>query len=182
LLANYKKVLSHNNDSFLKPSSARIFAEMIAIDMKYTLFFILFAFGLLGTSCISEEIPEDVLPQEQMRAILKDFHLANAMAQRPGRDLEARKSDREELYSAILSRYDIARKTFFDSYIFYLDHPRILNDMYAKIVEELNEQSTVEQELKYDLMQKQKKKTFKLKTEGQDSLAKINKPTVTPKP
>lgn len=104
---------------------------------------------LLMAGCAKDERPEGILPPADMKEILKSIHLANALAERKAVGLEERKAEREALYQSILTYHQTTRDTFYTSYLYYLDHPEELDQIYKTIIRELDEQERIEQDLRY---------------------------------
>ncbi|RMG29455.1 MAG: DUF4296 domain-containing protein [Bacteroidetes bacterium] len=115
---------------------------------------ILLSFLLALGACKQEQMPEGIIPQAEMKEILKSIHLANAMGQRTGNTLEQRNANRQELYNAIFSRFGVDRETFYNSYLYYLDHPEKLDPIYKDIITELNEAEPIENEYEYESRRK----------------------------
>lgn len=160
--------------------------------MKRLTYWFIIVYGIcICAGCVTVTIPEDVIPQEKMKILLKEFHLANAISQRLGQSLEERSAGRQELFSAILVREGETRESFLRSYMFYLDHPTFMDEIYSQIVEEFNEEVTIEEDFRYNKLREAKDAYInKIKAENQDSIEirlknpkpEANTPTFSTKP
>jgi len=90
---------------------------------------------LLGPGC--QESEPEVLDEATMQAVLTDLHLADAWVEQNGGNLLARGVKREGVFDEVLARYDLDRKTFYRSYLYYLDHAVQLDSIYARLVKDL---------------------------------------------
>ena len=99
------------------------------------LIFILGTFGILIAleACSSNEIPEDVLSPRQMVHLLKDFHLAEGMAEQAYGRPDDRIFYHHEMMEGILNSYQVSREDFYSSYEYYVDHPDLLDSVYMDI-------------------------------------------------
>lgn len=74
-----------------------------------------------------------------MTDILYDVQVAEAIFQRGGKPSaeEGLKMGRQ-LYRDIFEKHGISRDEFKESFTWYSNHPRLMNDMYEEIIERLN--------------------------------------------
>ncbi|MCI4671466.1 MAG: DUF4296 domain-containing protein [Bacteroidia bacterium] len=82
---------------------------------------------------------EKALPEELMRDILIDFHVAEAIAGRRGGLSVYREMFRKDLTKDILEKYDVSKETFFESYEYYMEHPSKMDSIYVQIIKILEE-------------------------------------------
>ncbi len=90
-------------------------------------------------ACAGEEgIPENVMNKEQFIAVMVDVHIVEATAQ-----LRQVKT-KDDLAKAVLTDYqeafeqhNITEEAFKQSFEYYLDHPKLLHEVYEEVFNEL---------------------------------------------
>lgn len=96
----------------------------------------------LGNSC-GEKLPEGVVPQQQMSALLLDMHLADGrLASMP---IDSARAHRDAYYHAIFNQYGIDSTTFEQSVTFYSTRPYMMNELYIAIEKNLEAMNMAEQ-------------------------------------
>lgn len=105
----------------------------------------LFIIGLFLFSCSSKkniEIPEGILNIEQMTALLTDVHLTEStinLYQSKGNDIT---SYTKEQYALLFKKHKITEKQFEENVLFYSQQLDILDEIYAKILENLSKKQS----------------------------------------
>ena len=92
-------------------------------------------FLVLGVSC-TREVPDDVMPQEQMESLLLDMHLADG--QLTSMLIDSARVYRDAYYQAIFGRYGIDSTEFKHSLDFYVTRPQLMKEMYLNIEKRLD--------------------------------------------
>lgn len=104
-------------------------------------------------SCTRRERPKPpphILSEAKMTHILYDVQVAEAIFQRGGKpSAEAGLKMGRQLYRDIFEKHGISRDEFKESFAWYSNHPRLMNDMYEEIIERLNtEQAKLNEKVK----------------------------------
>lgn len=86
-----------------------------------------------------------VLPIDAMVEILQEFHLAKAQVDTDHGSTKYRREEIEVFYTAILQKTDVEPALFSASYDYYLDHPVMLDTIYARVIRGLNEKMNREE-------------------------------------
>ncbi len=103
-------------------------------------------FACLLSACVNPpEPPSGTLSKDKMVKILTEIHLAEAAAQQAG-FLEA---DSTQVYykyleKKIFRKYKTDSTHYHDSYSFYTDHPKLLQEIYTIVVDTLAARQTKE--------------------------------------
>lgn len=106
--------------------------------MKNILFFLLVisaSFGCTGDAEIV--VPENVLSEEKMAAVLLDVHLAEASMNLNVNPQSIQKTS-TDLKVDILKKHNIDKKMFDESFQFYTENPALLNEVYQAVLNELS--------------------------------------------
>src|SRR3546814_395920 len=98
---------------------------------------------LIFSGACGRKVPEGVVPQEQMGALLLDMHLADG--QLASMLADSARVYRDAYYDAIFSRYAIDSTTFEHSIEFYSTRPELLKALYVGIEKQLEAYNTAEQ-------------------------------------
>lgn len=109
--------------------------------MKYIL--ILISFALLGLfACTGGEdkvkIPSNILPPDSMVGIFVDFQLAESAIQMKQMQRKDPTMYTGFYYSMILKKHKINRPALDKNLKFYSRHPKLLREIYDKVVSELS--------------------------------------------
>lgn len=91
-------------------------------------------------SCKRQE-KKQILSEEEMKKILMDMHISEAIAGRRGGLSVHRDMLRNDLMEDILEKYGISKETFFTSYQYYMEHPVELDSIYVQIIKVFEEKS-----------------------------------------
>jgi hypothetical protein len=83
--------------------------------------------------------PPGVLTEKQMVKVLVDVHTAEGIIKEHTEE-EKRQLRVREYYSKIMQIHDIDRSTFTQSYNYYIQHPKQLEEIYVKVLEKLSQQ------------------------------------------
>jgi hypothetical protein len=86
------------------------------------------------------KIPNTVLSQEKMQAILYDMHLAEAIANKTQAPLDSVAGKALGMYQEIYSKHQVSEEQFKTSYDFYIEHPVLLDSVYSRVIDELSVQ------------------------------------------
>jgi hypothetical protein len=83
------------------------------------------------------KIKQEILGQNKMVYILKDIRLADSNAKLLKINRDSTNLILEQHYDKVFQIHKVDKKTFLDSYSYYLEHPKELNLIYEKVLEEL---------------------------------------------
>jgi hypothetical protein len=103
------------------PASLRIFA--------------LFAL-LLGCN---QGKPDHILETEAFIPVLRDILIADNGVEALGLDVIGRNIERERRYQIIYKKYQLTPETFLQNFEYYREKPEVMDEMYARIVDDLSE-------------------------------------------
>ena len=128
-----------------------------------------------GYSC-GQKVPEGVVPQQQMSALLLDMHLADG--ELASMLVDSARIYRNAYYEAIFNRYAIDSTVFEQSMEFYSTRPALMKKLYITIEKQLESYNMAEQkavEEKYSAQRKadsivNARRTDSLRTVTRDSL------------
>ena len=104
--------------------------------MKHWLCLLALGVCLLAFSC-SEET-NLVIPEEELVPVLVDIHLAEAMAQKLYGELKDTIS--QTYYEQVFTIHHITREQFDEAYQQLQDDPKLMFQVYEKVLEEINRQ------------------------------------------
>lgn len=116
--------------------------------------------------------PKNIIPEDQMVAVLTDVHLANALASNYA-DLDTIKQRTSTYLHAVYRRYQIDSAKFNRSLKYYSESPALLNEMYEQVEKDLKkkEDSIIKlEEIEQKRIAAAEKKRAKLR---RDSLMRI---------
>ena len=98
----------------------------------------LFLFIIMLTACQNENhIPEHILPQETMQAILMEFHLLEAKIDNLHVPRDSAKQMYEHFEPQVYDKYGVDPALYEESLSFYMGHPALLHDIYEGVVDSL---------------------------------------------
>ncbi|MGB0881477.1 MAG: DUF4296 domain-containing protein [Vicingaceae bacterium] len=108
---------------------------------KYTIIII----GLLLFSCGAnkEEIPAGIIPKEEMITVMTEIELTQALIK-----LKTSTQDtinEQQLFEEVYADFDISEDQFNNSLAFYCKDPKLLRDMYNKVIENLTKKQSEQQ-------------------------------------
>ena len=106
-------------------------------------FLIVLSFALLGFfACTGGEdkvkIPSDIIIPDSMVGIFVDFQLAEAAIQLKQQQRKDPSMYTGYYYSMILKKHKINRRSFDKNLLFYSNHPKLLREIYDKVLNELS--------------------------------------------
>jgi len=81
-----------------------------------------------------------------MTPVLKEFHLADAVADKYTGKFGTRDSLRKAVHAHVLERAGINPAVFYKSYQWYVAHPVEMDSLYAEVLRQLNQQMPEEQQ------------------------------------
>lgn len=94
---------------------------------------------------IPPEIPENIIPKEQMVDILVDVQLLEAAMKVDDERKRKSKEYTNYYYSYLFEKYDITRNDFLESLEFYQRHIDLFDEIYADVIKQLSKfQSEIE--------------------------------------
>lgn len=102
---------------------------------NYLLLIILFV-----SACKQEypSAPSDVIQQQQMKLILMDMHMADAVAETKAQNGASEVQLTQQYNQQIFKLHNVTREQFVKSYHFYETNPKLLNKMYEEILVEMS--------------------------------------------
>ncbi len=83
-------------------------------------------------------MPSDVLPVEKMKLVMRDMHIADALAETKAQAGGNEKALTMEYYAQIYKNYGITESEFNTSYKFYQQNPAWMDKLYAEVLTELS--------------------------------------------
>ncbi|MBP9187768.1 MAG: DUF4296 domain-containing protein [Bacteroidia bacterium] len=89
------------------------------------------------------EMPVNLLSQQQMEAVLYDMHLAEGLlsVEPSSADSTARRA--LGLYDLIYKKHQTNKQQFKESYMYYTNNPKLLDSVYTRIIERLSLQESI---------------------------------------
>ena len=98
---------------------------------------------LIQVSCqLDQEKPSDLIEKDQMVLLLKDMMLLEATYNTRLIKLNDKKEKMIQYSDEILEKHAVSKKSFDDSYEYYLDHSTEFEDILELVFEELNKMET----------------------------------------
>ena len=93
---------------------------------------------VLLTSCSKSaiKIPSDVLAKDSMMFIMMDIHLAESGVKTMNPDSVA--INNKTYYEFIFKKHHVTEEQFRTSLTFYTENPELLQEIYAKMIEEMS--------------------------------------------
>jgi hypothetical protein len=103
---------------------------------------------LLACAEQKENIPQDILSENEFVVILKDIHLAEAKFElQKNKGIGKAKNELTNSYTSIYQKHNISEEKFKESLNFYAQNPEMLEKIYSNVLEELTEErSTLNQQ------------------------------------
>lgn len=90
----------------------------------------------------TNKIPDTVLSQQKMQAILLDMHLAEAVANKKQAPADSVTQVALGLYQKIYTKHQTTEEQFKNSFDFYTAHPVLLDSIYSRVIDELSVQES----------------------------------------
>lgn len=85
-----------------------------------------------------DERPDKLIPADKMAAILTEVHMAESQVSRLGlRSVDSSNVAYKHLERAIYKKFGVDTGTYNKSYIYYSSHPREMETVYQRVVENL---------------------------------------------
>jgi len=147
---------------------------MASWDSKHNFLIIILLAVLFGACSGEEEVPSDVISKNQMTNMMIQIHLLEAKIGRLGISRDSGKVVYKHFESVLLQDAGLDSLTYFSSYDYYSDHPKLFAQVYAAVTDSLMEMDSKEK-LKSDAIRKNKKEADSLKLNS-DSIMVIPKP------
>lgn len=126
---------------------------------------------LIFTSACGRKVPEGVVPQQQMGALLLDMHLADG--QLASMLVDSARAYRDAYYESIFNRYAIDSTTFEQSIAFYSKRPELMKAMYVDIEKRLEAFNSAEQQAIEEKYSAQRKADSITNARRMDSLRRV---------
>lgn len=103
--------------------------------MKWLFPFLLF----LVSACRSDKIaiPDDILKPDEMKVIFTDIHVADAVAEVKGQEGMDEKLLTLEYHAQVFKNHGTSRQEFLKSLKFYEANPKLMDEVYADVLNEL---------------------------------------------
>ena len=90
-------------------------------------------------SCKKEpEKPGDILTKEQMTQVIIDIHILEAQIKDVKVNFDSSKVIYNLLEKRMFERYGFSDSTYKKSFLYYLDHPRDMEEIYTAVVDSLS--------------------------------------------
>jgi hypothetical protein len=99
--------------------------------------------GMVFFSCSKKpvDIPETVLSREEMVSVLVDIHLAQALVG-INQFNDSLHYNLNDYLSSVFQMHHLTREKYARSLEFYTDHPELLDEMYADVINELSKKQS----------------------------------------
>lgn len=123
-----------------------------------------------GSACV-KKVPEGVVPEKQMTALLLDMHVADG--QLASMLIDSARIYRNAYYEAIFNRYAIDSTTFERSIEFYSARPELMKKLYINIEKQLEAFNRAEQQAIEEKYTTQRKADSVANARRTDSLRKV---------
>lgn len=128
---------------------------------------------LIFSFACGRKVPEDIVPQQQMGALLLDMHLADG--QLASMMADSGRVYRDAYYNAIFNRYGIDSNTFERSIEFYSTRPEVMKTLYINIEKQLEAYNIAEQQAIEAKYSAQRKADSIVNAKRTDSLWRVNR-------
>src|SRR5690606_2003555 len=128
---------------------------------------------LIFTGACGHKVPEGVVPQQQMGALLLDMHLADG--QLASMLADSARMYRDAYYEAIFDRYAIDSTIFKQSVEFYASRPELMKALYVDIEKQLEAYNTAEQQAIEEKYSAQRKADSIANARRTDSLRQVKR-------
>lgn len=126
---------------------------------------------LIFSSSCGEKVPEGVVSQRQMGAVLLDMHLADGRL--ASMEADSARMYRDAYYDAIFKHYAIDSTTFKQSVEFYATRPQLMKALYVDIEKKLEGYSADEQRAIEEKYSAQRRADSIASARHTDSLRKV---------
>ena len=123
--------------------------------LKFIFFVLILAF--IFSECTTRvNVPKEFPDEDSMAVIIADIYYTEAALSQSREYYRGRENDLPKFYKFVLDRHGLTKKEFDTIFSWYSDHPKLLSEVYDKVISILNEKET---ELKYDTAKTEKKET-----------------------
>lgn len=106
----------------------------------------------VATGDMMRNIPDSVISFDSMVNITCDIHLAEALASESRQDSVPKDERLKVYYGEIFHLYNISSERYKRSYDYYVAHPVLMQEIYAKVTDKLNilesENATIKKSIK----------------------------------
>lgn len=123
-----------------------------------------------GSACV-KKVPDGIVPEKQMTALLLDMHVADG--QLASMLIDSARIYRNTYYEAIFNRYAIDSTTFERSIEFYSARPELMKRLYVNIEKQLEAFNRAEQQAIEEKYTTQRKADSVANARRTDSLRKV---------
>ncbi|MFN8300710.1 MAG: DUF4296 domain-containing protein [Chitinophagales bacterium] len=105
-----------------------------------------FILALFLAACKPEmpQVPSDVLTPQQMREVMVDIHIADALAQTKAQAGGNEQQLTESYYKVVFKKFNITEDKFRRSYKYYESHPAWMNRIYDGVMTDLSKKEAEE--------------------------------------
>ncbi len=91
-----------------------------------------------GSKDEEAKVPENIIPQKEMISVLVDFHLAEASIAQGQQRHEDVNEFSNYRFNSVLKKHKISRNQLKESFKFYSEHMKDLENIYKEVVVELS--------------------------------------------
>lgn len=106
---------------------------------SFTIFFIASILFQFSCSNSKQEIPENILNEEQMIALMCDMQLAEATIKLQINRLDSASIHSDSLYNAVFTKHSINKEIFDKNFDYYNLQPSKMENIYNRVIEVLSE-------------------------------------------
>jgi len=93
------------------------------------------------------KVPREFPDEDSMAVIIADIYYTEAVLNQSREYYRGRENDLPKFYKFVLGRHELTKKEFDTIFSWYSEHPKLLSEVYDKVISILNEKET---EIKYD--------------------------------
>lgn len=145
-LCGWKNIFSDRQNSVFRPVPIwKLFvyfcpSNILSMRLHTTITFVVMILvsGML-VSC-GEKKPEGILSKREIIPVMKDMQIAYAGIDATVKNDLARPKRYAEMNAQILKKYKVNKEVFYKSYKYYQSRPVMMDSIYTKIIEMLNEE------------------------------------------
>ncbi len=106
--------------------------------VKFSYGFLIALLILTGCGPAKDAVPEGILPKDKMIPLMIDIQLAEAAIPINNFQGDSAKQYAADYYNYIYNRHQVEKETFDKSINYYIKHPKLLDEIYAGVIEGLS--------------------------------------------
>jgi hypothetical protein len=110
-------------------------------QLKY--FIVLVTIVMFSCNSDADIVPEGVLGKEKMIEVMVEIELTQALVKLKSSTIDT--INERQLYNEVYSAYNVSEEEFNNSLDHYCKDPKLLMDMYGKVIEDLTKKQSEQQ-------------------------------------